>query len=95
MLNTLLASLYNLLPAWDMSNIYGPSGYWQINDGVNHGGNGSALQAVIWWMHYYNDFVPFDHFLIIVNLGMLLMVTIIGYKLIKWIVGIIRGAGTS
>jgi hypothetical protein len=86
---------YSLLPDWDMSKIYGPAQHWEIYDGKNHYGESSPLQAIIWWMHYYNDFIPFDQFLLIINLGFVLMSAILGYKLVKWIVGVIRGAGTS
>lgn len=96
-LGWILDQIYAILPSWtiDIFQIQGQAN-GSFNDyvGTSIGGM-SPFEAMLVYMRKLNWIIPFDQLVIIVNLFLATYAAILGFKAAKWIVGVIRGAGTS
>jgi len=96
-LTWILNQIYGLLPSWNI-DIYQIQGQAQgsFNDyvGTSIGGL-SPFESILVYMRKLNWLIPFDQLVIIVNLFLTTYVAILGFRGIKWLIGIIRGAGTN
>lgn len=97
MLTALISALYNILPNWslDIGATAGASGgdIPDIQYTVTSGND--PLTTLLLWMQKYNNFIPFDQLVIQITILSGLVTAIGGYKAIKYIIGVVRGAGTS
>ncbi len=50
---------------------------------------------VLVFMRTYNNFIPFNHLIFIVNFMATLYIVFLTYKFAKWIIGVLRGSGTQ
>ena len=94
---TILDWAYDLLPSWDISmNTLGGNEGWQIPAyGTVVGGNHTPLQMLLALCAKLNNFIPFDQLVVIISLSASLYLALLGYRFVKWVVGIFRGAGTN
>lgn len=96
LITTLVNWVYAMLPAWtiDLHTIGGAAGTslgWQ---GVQVG-QLSPFEAMLAFAASYNDFVPVDQLLLITSLAVSFYAAFLAWRFGRWIIGVIRGAGTS
>lgn len=97
MLCTFLDWAYDLLPDWDIdiATLGGVSGGNIPAFGNIITQNHTPLQMVLVFMRTYNNFIPFNHLIFIVNFMATLYIVFLTYKFAKWIIGVLRGSGTQ
>ena len=101
LLTGLLHAVYSALPSWtfDSNTLYGygASGTYTIlpDTGQSSIPTGSPMKAMLTWVAKYNDFLPFDQLVVIATTVATFYLAIFGFKAAKYIIGVIRGAGTN
>lgn len=104
----LVEFLLDLLPDWNVYTTLGSSvgtldPAFPLVSGdlfvATVGGAAPTAQNAFTWLFtmawHYNYFLPIDHFLSILTFVSGAWLIFVGYRLFKWIVGVIRGAGTE
>lgn len=96
LLTGLLVSLYGLLPEWDWTIADLPTtganaSAWDTNNMVMD--NVSALTGPWSMLAKTNRFLPVDHLVYIFQFFMLLTAVLVVFRVVRWIINIIRGAG--
>lgn len=97
MLTALLSSLYTILPDWslDIGATSGAGGGNIVDLQYTVTSGSDPLTMILLWMQKYNNFVPFDQLVIIVTTFAGFVTAVVAYKVIRFIIGVVRGAGTS
>ena len=97
MITTLLSALYGILPDWslDIGATAGASGANIPDLQYTVTSTQDPLTAGLLWVQKYNSFFPFDQLVIIMGILATFISAVVGYKAIRFIVGVVRGAGTS
>ena len=101
MLIGLVQAAFSLLPPWDVSGFLfeGMRVGDDVFDPMNSGVSGTVNKTPLW--HFmdlaaqWNSFLPVDHFVTIIGLFATAWTCVIGYKVVRFIIGTIRGSGTS
>lgn len=98
MFGGLVSGLFALLPPWsiDIGVLAGAGGgsIWD-NSGETVTSSLSGFETILVWAQRYNNFIPFDQLTIIISFAASFYAAMLVYRLVKWIIGILRGAGTS
>lgn len=100
LLTLLFDGLLTLLPDWNITDILGDERIggltWSYHDGWNSvSGGGSPIQMILFYLNRYNDFVPIDQLWIAMNLVATFYLALIGFRVVMWLIGVIRGSGTQ
>lgn len=88
----------SILPAWDTTShlLNDPQSPISVFDPATGAGiNGNAMYALIAQAAKINAFLPVDHFFAIIGLATVVFVVVTLYKVARFVLGTIRGAGTS
>lgn len=92
--------VYSLLPDWNMNPweqggtsggdlmITQPSG-WTVTSGQ------SPLLTLLSYLKAWNYWLPVDQLILIFNFFITYAVAVTVWRYVKWVIGIIRGAGTT
>lgn len=98
MFGGLVSGLFALLPPWsiDIASLSGAgAGNIIDNQGVTATSGLSGFETILVWAQRYNNFIPFDQLTLIISFAATFYAAMLVYRLVKWIIGILRGAGTS
>ncbi len=94
---TFLDWAFELLPNWsiDISTLGGVSGGDIPAFGYIVTSTHTPLEMVLVFMQTYNNFIPFNHLIFLVNFMATLYIAFLTYKFAKWLIGVLRGSGTN
>lgn len=101
MLTGLIQALWDLVPQWDMHEQFFGGMYidgrgWTVLGGfVNGAPSATGLDYGVYLLWQMNNFLPVNHFYYQVIITLTIWQVFIGYKVVKWTIGIIRGSGTK
>lgn len=88
----------SLLPAWNttswlLNEPWSPPPHTDPVTGFDM--NGNPLFEIMSMAARVNQFLPVDQFLVILNVGVFVFFLMMMYKFVRFIIGTVRGAGTS
>lgn len=97
LITALINGLFSALPAWTLNpdQVMGTCGANILDNQDTVTSNQSALQMIVIWIQKYNTFVPFDQLVLVMTTVLTFYGVMLAYKAAKFIIGVIRGAGTS
>jgi hypothetical protein len=97
--------VYDALPEWTiethfqgmMNSASGGEGWSPIGGYAppQVGAQGSPFDYVLVSMWQMNKFLPVDHFFGALSMVVTFFLAVVAYKVAKYIIGVVRGAGTS
>jgi hypothetical protein len=95
--------VYDLLPEWtietNFQNAMRLDGeHWTALGGYGApqvGSQFSVFDSVLVTMWQMNKFLPVDHLIGALSMVVTFFLAVVGFKLAKYIIGVVRGAGTS
>lgn len=93
--------VYDLLPDWDITTNFSTPmkvdgmGFTPLGGYVEGATAASPLDYALATMWQLNKFIPMDHFVAALSIVVTIWVGTIAFKTGKFIIGVIRGAGTS
>lgn len=92
---------YDLLPDWDVTTNFlhamrvDGRGYTPMGGYVEGAGSTSAFDYILASMWQMNKFVPVDHLVAALSLVVAFWGAVLAYRLAKYLIGVVRGAGTQ
>lgn len=101
LLTELIQAAYEALPEWDITVNFQNAmrvdgmGYSPLTGLVLEAPDGSVFDWILISMWQMNKFIPVDHLVAAFSIIVLFWTSVLAFRGGKWLIGIVRGAGTQ